>query len=48
MAKCPVDIYVYNSNNVLVGSIISDKASIFGDGCGIIGTVGDDEIRSVV
>ncbi len=42
VAKCPVDIYVYNSNNVLVGSIISDKASIFGDGVALW-TVGDDK-----
>ena len=42
VAKCPVDIYVYNSNNGLVGSIISDKASIFGDGVALW-TVGDDK-----
>ena len=42
VAKCPVDIYVYNSNNVLVGSIISDKATILGNGVALW-TVGDDK-----
>ena len=40
--KCPVDVYVYNSSNVLVGSIISDKVSISGDGVALW-TVGDDK-----
>ena len=40
--KCPVDVYVYNSDNVLVGSIVSDKATIIGDGVALW-TVGDDK-----
>lgn len=40
--KCPVDVYVYNSGNVLVGSIISGKVSISGDGVALW-TVGDDK-----
>lgn len=40
--KCPVDVFVYNSSNVLVGSIISDKVSISGDGVALW-TVGDDK-----
>ena len=40
--KCPVDVYVYNSGNVLVGSIISGKVSILGDGVALW-TVGDDK-----
>ncbi len=40
--KCPVDVYVYNSGNVLVGSIISDKATIIGDGVALW-TIGDDK-----
>ena len=40
--KCPVDVYVYNSSNVLVGSIISGKVSISGDGVALW-TVGDDK-----
>ena len=40
--KCPVDVYVYNSGNVLVGSIISGKVSILGDGV-VLWTVGDDK-----
>ena len=40
--KCPVDVYVYNSGNVLVGSIVSDKATIIGDGVALW-TIGDDK-----
>ncbi len=42
MAGCPVDVYVYNFSNVLVGSIISDEVSILGDGVALW-TVGDDK-----
>ncbi len=42
MAGCPVDVYVYNSSNVLVGSIISDEVSILGVGVALW-TVGDDK-----
>ena len=41
VAQCPVDIYVYNGNN-LVGSIIEDQVSLNGEGVALW-TEGDDK-----
>ena len=42
VAHCPVDIYVYNSDNVLIGSIVDNESTITGDGVALW-TEGDDK-----
>ena len=42
VVRCPVDVYVYDSTNNLVGSIINDQATMYGDGVALW-TEGDDK-----
>lgn len=43
VAQCPVDIYVYNSQNTLVGSIVDNQVSMYTDEGIALWTVGDDK-----